>query len=151
MLRGCPLGNLLPPPLALLSTEMCPCLDVSVRFPKQLYCTYDRISDALAFVLLCFPFCRRLLTILGTTGSQYCARFFNDLLMLNYWLWFCRMRAWVDLSLMFLTFFFSIVWNVEIGIVVSVVISLLLVVHRSSRARMTILVCFFPHPASGLY
>jgi MFS superfamily sulfate permease-like transporter len=50
------------------------------------------------------------------------------------------MRAWVDLTLMFLTFFFSIIWNVEVGIVVSVIISLLLVVHRSSKARMTILV-----------
>ncbi|KAF7791397.1 hypothetical protein EIP86_002411 [Pleurotus ostreatoroseus] len=49
------------------------------------------------------------------------------------------MRAWVDLSLMSLTFFFTIIWNVEVGIAVSIVISLLLVVHRSSRARMTIL------------
>lgn len=55
-----------------------------------------------------------------------------------------RMRAWVDLALMFLTFFLSIVWNVEVGIVVSVIISLLLVVHRSSRTRMTILVSFIP-------
>ena len=56
-----------------------------------------------------------------------------------------RMRAWIDLLLMSLTFFLTIIWNVEIGIAVSVVISLLLVVHRSSRPRMTILVrtlCF---------
>ncbi|TCD66273.1 hypothetical protein EIP91_001602 [Steccherinum ochraceum] len=52
-----------------------------------------------------------------------------------YW----NMRAWLDLTLMTLTFVFTIVWNVEIGIAVSVVISLLLVVHRSSRARMAIL------------
>ena len=55
------------------------------------------------------------------------------------------MRAWIDLLLMALTFFLTIIWNVEIGIAVSVVISLLLVVHRSSRPRMTILVrtlCF---------
>ncbi|KNZ81232.1 Putative sulfate transporter, partial [Termitomyces sp. J132] len=52
-----------------------------------------------------------------------------------YW----RMSAWVDLALMALTFFFSIIWNVEVGVVVSLIVSLLLVVHRSSRARMTIL------------
>ncbi|RDB25013.1 hypothetical protein Hypma_007463 [Hypsizygus marmoreus] len=52
-----------------------------------------------------------------------------------YW----RMSAWVDLALMSLTFFFSIIWDVEVGVVVSLIISLLLVVHRSSRARMTIL------------
>ncbi|KAF8234381.1 sulfate anion transporter [Tricholoma matsutake] len=52
-----------------------------------------------------------------------------------YW----RMGAWVDLTLMTLTFVFSVIWNVEVGIVVSLIISLLLVVHRSSRARMTIL------------
>ncbi|KAI0753444.1 sulfate anion transporter [Daedaleopsis nitida] len=52
-----------------------------------------------------------------------------------YW----KMRAWIDLLLMSLTFFLTIIWNVEIGIAVSVVISLLLVVRRSSRTRMTIL------------
>ncbi|KAI0710290.1 sulfate anion transporter [Cerioporus squamosus] len=52
-----------------------------------------------------------------------------------YW----KMRAWIDLLLMSLTFFLTIIWNVEIGIAVSVVISLLLVVRRSSRPRMTIL------------
>ncbi|THH27826.1 hypothetical protein EUX98_g6364 [Antrodiella citrinella] len=52
-----------------------------------------------------------------------------------YW----RMRAWVDLTLMTLTFLFTIIWNVEIGIAVSVVISLLLVVHRSSKTRMAVM------------
>ncbi len=50
-----------------------------------------------------------------------------------------RMRAWVDLSLMALTFLLTIIWNVEVGIAVSVIVSLLLVVHRSSKTRMTIL------------
>lgn len=50
------------------------------------------------------------------------------------------MGAWVDLALMFLTFVFSIVWNVEVGIVSSLIISLLMVVHRSSKTRMNILV-----------
>ena len=54
------------------------------------------------------------------------------------------MRAWIDLLLMSLTFFLTIIWNVEIGIAVSVVISLLLIVRRSSRPRMTILVCMPP-------
>jgi len=52
-----------------------------------------------------------------------------------YW----KMEAWIDLTLMFLTFTCSIVWDVEVGIVVSVILSLLLVVHRSSKTRMTIL------------
>ena len=54
------------------------------------------------------------------------------------------MRAWIDMLLMSLTFFLTIIWNVEIGIAVSVVISLLLVVHRSSRTRLTILVSALP-------
>lgn len=52
----------------------------------------------------------------------------------------CRMKAWVDLTLLFLTFFLSIIWNIEVGVVVSLIISLLMVVYRSSKTRMTILV-----------
>lgn len=55
------------------------------------------------------------------------------------------MRSWVDLTLMTLTFVFSIVWNVEVGIVVSIIISLLLVVRRSSKTRLAILVRNDPH------
>jgi MFS superfamily sulfate permease-like transporter len=44
---------------------------------------------------------------------------------------------------MLLTFFGTIIWSVEVGVLVSLVISLLLVVHRSSKTRMMIL-------ASGL-
>ncbi|KAF8058779.1 sulfate anion transporter [Lyophyllum atratum] len=55
--------------------------------------------------------------------------------VMYYW----RMGAWVDLALMSLTFVFSIVWDVEVGVIVSLIISLLLVVRRSSRARMAIL------------
>ncbi|KAJ7750057.1 sulfate anion transporter [Mycena maculata] len=55
--------------------------------------------------------------------------------VMYYW----KMSAWVDLSLMALTFFFAIVWNIEIGIMLSMIASLLLVVHRSSKTRMTIL------------
>ncbi|KAJ7687551.1 sulfate anion transporter [Mycena olivaceomarginata] len=47
--------------------------------------------------------------------------------------------AWVDLGLMSLTFFSAIVWNIEIGITLAMIASLLLVVHRSSKTRMTIL------------
>jgi len=49
------------------------------------------------------------------------------------------MRAWVDLGVMTLTFVLSVVWNLEAGIVTSMILSLLLVVHRSSKTRMTIL------------
>ncbi|KAJ7350718.1 sulfate anion transporter [Mycena albidolilacea] len=52
-----------------------------------------------------------------------------------YW----KMSAWVDLGLMSLTFFSAIVWNIEIGITLAMIASLLLVVHRSSKTRMTIL------------
>jgi len=53
--------------------------------------------------------------------------------------YYFRMKAWLDLTLMSLTFFLSIIWNIEVGVVVSVIISLLMVVHRSSKTRMTIL------------
>ncbi|KAF9075580.1 sulfate anion transporter [Rhodocollybia butyracea] len=55
--------------------------------------------------------------------------------LIYYW----KMGAWMDLLLVTLTFVLSIVWNVEVGIVVSLIISLLLVVHRSSKTRMSIL------------
>jgi len=51
-----------------------------------------------------------------------------------------RMGAWIDFGLMTLTFFLSIFYNVEVGIIVSLIISLLLVVRRSSKTRMKILV-----------
>jgi MFS superfamily sulfate permease-like transporter len=51
-----------------------------------------------------------------------------------------RMRAWIDMTLMGLTFFLTIIWSVQVGVTVSLIISLLLVVRRSSRTRMTILV-----------
>ncbi|KAI0733717.1 sulfate anion transporter, partial [Fomitopsis betulina] len=52
-----------------------------------------------------------------------------------YW----RLRSWTDLSLMALTFALTIFWDLEMGIAVSLVISLVLVVHKSSKPRMTIL------------
>lgn len=52
------------------------------------------------------------------------------------------MQSWIDLTLMILTFVLSMIWNVEVGIVVSIIISLLLVVRRSSKTRMAILVRF---------
>lgn len=55
--------------------------------------------------------------------------------LVYYW----RIRAWTDLAMMFLTFALSVIWNVEIGIVVSLIISLLLVIKRSSQTRMIIL------------
>jgi high affinity sulfate transporter 1 len=52
-----------------------------------------------------------------------------------YW----KMRSWVDMTLMSLTFILTIIWSVQVGVTVSLIISLLLVVRRSSRTRMTIL------------
>ncbi|KAL4064287.1 sulfate transporter family-domain-containing protein [Scleroderma yunnanense] len=54
-------------------------------------------------------------------------------------IYFYKIGAWTDIAMMFITFFLSVIWNVEIGIVVSLIISLLLVIRRSSKTRMTIL------------
>ncbi|CAE6441231.1 unnamed protein product [Rhizoctonia solani] len=52
---------------------------------------------------------------------------------------YIKMRSWVDLALMFVTFAFTLFWSVEVGVVVSVTVSLLLVVHKSSKAHIKIL------------
>ncbi|KAG9125983.1 hypothetical protein FRC07_005363 [Ceratobasidium sp. 392] len=49
------------------------------------------------------------------------------------------MKSWVDLALMFSTFALTLLWSVEVGVVVSVTASLLLVVHKSSKAHIKIL------------
>ncbi|KAI6029335.1 hypothetical protein PISMIDRAFT_493515 [Pisolithus microcarpus 441] len=54
-------------------------------------------------------------------------------------IYYYNIGAWTDLAMMFITFFLSVIWNIEIGIVVSLIISLLLVIRRSSKTRMTIL------------
>ncbi|KAF9256752.1 sulfate anion transporter [Marasmius fiardii PR-910] len=53
--------------------------------------------------------------------------------------YFYRMNSYADLTLCLLTFFTSVIWNVEVGIVVSLIASLLLVIHRSGRVSMVIL------------
>jgi high affinity sulfate transporter 1 len=55
--------------------------------------------------------------------------------LIYYW----RIGAWTDLAMMFFTFSLSVIWNIEIGIIVSLIISLLLVIKRSSHTRMIIL------------
>ncbi|KAF5355089.1 hypothetical protein D9756_005571 [Leucocoprinus leucothites] len=55
--------------------------------------------------------------------------------IIYYW----RMSAWIDFGLMGLTLFLSIFYTLEIGITVSLIVSLLLVVRRSSKTRMNIL------------
>ncbi|KAI0029824.1 sulfate anion transporter [Vararia minispora EC-137] len=69
--------------------------------------------------------CMVVLSLLGETPED----------IVFYW----KTSSWVDMGLMILTFVLTIVWNVQTGVVVSVIISLLLVVRRSSRPRMTIL------------
>jgi len=49
------------------------------------------------------------------------------------------MRAWIDLSLMALTFFLSLLVNVEVGIIVSVAISMMLCIRQSASMRIKIL------------
>lgn len=50
------------------------------------------------------------------------------------------MSAWTDLFMMLLTFVFTVFWSVEVGIIVSVSVSLVLIVRRSSRPHISILV-----------
>jgi len=52
-----------------------------------------------------------------------------------YW----KMRSYNDLALMALTFVLTIAYNIEVGVLVSFVISLLVVVRRSSKVRISIL------------
>ncbi|KAG8991328.1 hypothetical protein FRB90_001392, partial [Tulasnella sp. 427] len=52
-----------------------------------------------------------------------------------YW----KAKAWVDFGLMLLTFVSTLLWSVEVGIVVSVTVSLLLVVRESSKTSLKIL------------
>ncbi|KAG8917829.1 hypothetical protein FRC01_002180, partial [Tulasnella sp. 417] len=52
-----------------------------------------------------------------------------------YW----KAKAWVDFGLMLLTFVSTLFWSVEVGIVVSVTVSLLLVVRESSKTSLKIL------------
>jgi MFS superfamily sulfate permease-like transporter len=49
------------------------------------------------------------------------------------------MEAWVDLSLMALTFFLTLFLSVEIGIVVSVALSMVLCIRQSALMRIRIL------------
>lgn len=51
------------------------------------------------------------------------------------------MGAWIELSLMTLTLVLTLVWSVEVGVLASIALSLILVVKKSSRTRMSILVC----------
>ncbi|KAF8331325.1 sulfate transporter family-domain-containing protein [Cantharellus anzutake] len=54
-------------------------------------------------------------------------------------LYFWGMSAWTDLAMMLLTFAFTVIWSVEVGIIVSVTSSLLIIVKRSSRTHIKIL------------
>ncbi|KAF9519411.1 hypothetical protein BS47DRAFT_1370775 [Hydnum rufescens UP504] len=53
--------------------------------------------------------------------------------------YFWRMSAWTDLAMMCLTFIFTVAWSVEVGIIVSVTSSLLIIVRRSSMTHIKIL------------
>ncbi|KAF8589481.1 hypothetical protein K439DRAFT_1628706 [Ramaria rubella] len=54
-------------------------------------------------------------------------------------IFYLRMRAWIELSLMTLTLVLTLVWSVEVGVLSSIALSLLLVVKKSSHTRMSIL------------
>lgn len=61
------------------------------------------------------------------------------------------MGAWIDMTLMALTFILTIIWSIQVGVTVSLIISLLLVVRRSSKTRMALLVGSFFHSARSLF
>ena len=50
------------------------------------------------------------------------------------------MGAWIELSLMSSTLVLTLIWSVEVGVLASIALSLILVVKKSSRTRMSILV-----------
>ena len=52
---------------------------------------------------------------------------------------FYRLQAWSDLGLMATTFLLTVLWDLEMGIAVSVALSLVLVVEKSSRMRVKIM------------
>ncbi|GAA5897412.1 hypothetical protein JCM6882_001880 [Rhodosporidiobolus microsporus] len=52
---------------------------------------------------------------------------------------FWKMRAWVDGALMLLTFFLSLFVNVEVGIIVSVALSMVLCIKQSTHVRINLL------------
>lgn len=51
-----------------------------------------------------------------------------------------KIRAWMDMFLMFLTFFITIFWSVEAGVLSSIAISLVLVVKQTTRVKVGVLV-----------
>lgn len=141
MLRNYFARYILPVAVALFPPEMCAGLHVRLSFLLFSPTFYSLFRTASAWwyslSLSRYP------PIFHTTGGEvnFCGwkrRALNEYTLI-------RMGAWVDLALMTLTFVFSIIWDVEVGVVVSLIISLLLVVHRSSKARMTILVSLAFH------
>ncbi|KAL0579831.1 hypothetical protein V5O48_002183 [Marasmius crinis-equi] len=54
-------------------------------------------------------------------------------------IYYYQMNSRMDILLCFVTFFGCVVWNVEVGIVTSLLMSLVMVVRRSGRVRMVIL------------
>ena len=54
-----------------------------------------------------------------------------------------RMRSYADLAVIVVTLVGTMLYNIEVGVVGSIILSLLLVVHKSSKPRLTILVSPF--------
>lgn len=139
--------------MAIFLAEVCSWFDVSAQFPSlRMLCTCKSGSSTdvglwcgfgmLVYVWWCIVYSQRRHTTLYSTGGASCHPFSFDAFVehisvspLDY-----RMRAWIDMALMSLTFILTIIWNVQVGVVVSLIISLLLVVRRSSKTRMSILV-----------
>jgi len=102
-----------------------------------LYCLPKCVLAAMYFLPLFYFHCLIEIASVGLVVFSLLAEAPHD--VVYYW----HMKAWVDFSVMSLTFVFSIVWDIQVGVVFGLLISLLLVVHRSSKTRMTILVCTF--------
>lgn len=51
-----------------------------------------------------------------------------------------RLESYMDVVLLSLTFLFSVIWRIQEGIMVSIVLSLLLVIRKSSKPRISVMV-----------
>ncbi|TFL02843.1 sulfate transporter family-domain-containing protein [Pterulicium gracile] len=52
---------------------------------------------------------------------------------------YIRLESYMDVVLLSLTFLFSVIWRIQEGIMVSIVLSLLLVIRKSSKPRISVM------------
>ena len=125
--------DILPPPTLTLPPKRRACCNVRWLSGFE---ARDLLKGPPAFALLSLRWFVKRQRIYTSFGSEYVSADCDVLRANNS----SRLGAWPDLAMMALTFLLTLLWNVEVGITVSVAASLLLVIHRSSRARLSVLV-----------